>query len=282
MMTSTARRSSSGGAAPRREGRPPAELGASGGRGAGPGPPASRRRRSCSRQASATSPSPTRGASCTPGTTTSGRSSNGSSTHQPAGFAGHHGLRPGGRRRLHRALRGTVPESAIASMAPNGFVFSLANPTPEVDPEMAAPHAAVVATGRSDLPNQINNVLAFPGIFCGAIDARAHRDHRGDEAGRGRPPSPTWSATRCGPTTRPQPARPPGRRGGRRRRGRLRPRAERHRARPVDLAQHPRQQPLGDRPGQRGRPGRAPAPCARGADRRRRRRPPAARRPPRR
>ena len=68
---------------------------------------------------------------------------------------------------------GTVPEAAIASMAPNGIVFSLANPTPEVDPEMAARHAAVVATGRSDLPNQINNVLAFPGIFRGAIDARA-------------------------------------------------------------------------------------------------------------
>jgi malate dehydrogenase (oxaloacetate-decarboxylating) len=69
---------------------------------------------------------------------------------------------------------GTVPESAIASMAPNCIVFSLANPTPEVDPEMAAKYAAVVATGRSDLPNQINNVLAFPGIFRGAIDAGAH------------------------------------------------------------------------------------------------------------
>jgi malate dehydrogenase (oxaloacetate-decarboxylating) len=68
---------------------------------------------------------------------------------------------------------GSVPEAAIASMAPNGIVFSLANPTPEVDPGMAARHAAVVATGRSDLPNQINNVLAFPGIFRGAIDARA-------------------------------------------------------------------------------------------------------------
>ena len=68
---------------------------------------------------------------------------------------------------------GTVPESAIASMAPNCIVFSLANPIPEVDPEMAAKYAAVVATGRSDLPNQINNVLAFPGIFRGAIDAGA-------------------------------------------------------------------------------------------------------------
>jgi malate dehydrogenase (oxaloacetate-decarboxylating) len=68
---------------------------------------------------------------------------------------------------------GTVPESAIAAMAEGCFVFSLANPIPEVDPEMAARHAAIVATGRSDLPNQINNVLAFPGVFRGAIDARA-------------------------------------------------------------------------------------------------------------
>ncbi|HYH25603.1 MAG TPA: NADP-dependent malic enzyme [Blastococcus sp.] len=68
---------------------------------------------------------------------------------------------------------GSVPESAIASMAKDAIVFSLANPTPEVDPEMAARHAAVVATGRSDLPNQINNVLAFPGVFRGAIDAGA-------------------------------------------------------------------------------------------------------------
>jgi malate dehydrogenase (oxaloacetate-decarboxylating) len=68
---------------------------------------------------------------------------------------------------------GTVPEAAIASMAENCIVFSLANPIPEVDPEMAAKYAAVVATGRSDLPNQINNVLAFPGVFRGAIDAGA-------------------------------------------------------------------------------------------------------------
>jgi len=68
---------------------------------------------------------------------------------------------------------GQIPESAIASMAPNALVFSLANPTPEVDPIMAARYAAVVATGRSDLPNQINNVLAFPGVFKGAFDAGA-------------------------------------------------------------------------------------------------------------
>ncbi|MGK5113091.1 MULTISPECIES: NAD(P)-dependent malic enzyme [unclassified Geodermatophilus] len=68
---------------------------------------------------------------------------------------------------------GTVPEAAIASMAPQCIVFSLANPIPEVDPEMAAKYAAVVATGRSGEPNQINNVLAFPGVFRGAIDAGA-------------------------------------------------------------------------------------------------------------
>jgi malate dehydrogenase (oxaloacetate-decarboxylating) len=68
---------------------------------------------------------------------------------------------------------GSVPESAIASMAEGCIVLSLANPIPEVDPEMAARYAAVVATGRSDLPNQINNVLAFPGVFRGAIDAGA-------------------------------------------------------------------------------------------------------------
>jgi len=68
---------------------------------------------------------------------------------------------------------GSVPEAVISGMAPNGIVFSLANPIPEVDPDMAARYAAVVATGRSDLPNQINNVLAFPGVFRGAIDAGA-------------------------------------------------------------------------------------------------------------
>ncbi|CAN5350651.1 hypothetical protein BH24ACT9_BH24ACT9_10560 [soil metagenome] len=68
---------------------------------------------------------------------------------------------------------GQIPESAIASMAPHALIFSLANPTPEVDPIMAARYAAVVATGRSDLPNQINNVLAFPGDFKGAFDAHA-------------------------------------------------------------------------------------------------------------
>ncbi|MFU8852397.1 NAD(P)-dependent malic enzyme [Micromonospora sp. SL1-18] len=70
---------------------------------------------------------------------------------------------------------GQIPEQAVAGMAPGGIVFALANPTPEVHPEVAARHVAVVATGRSDYPNQINNVLAFPGVFRGALDARATR-----------------------------------------------------------------------------------------------------------
>ena len=70
---------------------------------------------------------------------------------------------------------GQVPESAIAGMAEEAIIFALANPTPEVDPAVAGKYAAVVATGRSDFPNQINNVLAFPGIFRGALDVRASR-----------------------------------------------------------------------------------------------------------
>jgi malate dehydrogenase (oxaloacetate-decarboxylating) len=70
---------------------------------------------------------------------------------------------------------GIVPEELIATMAPNGIVFALSNPDPEIHPEMAAKHAAVVATGRSDFLNQINNVLAFPGVFRGALDAGARR-----------------------------------------------------------------------------------------------------------
>ena len=70
---------------------------------------------------------------------------------------------------------GTVAEEVVATMAPGGVVFALANPDPEVDPAVAARYAAVVGTGRSDHPNQINNVLAFPGIFRGALDCGASR-----------------------------------------------------------------------------------------------------------
>jgi malate dehydrogenase (oxaloacetate-decarboxylating) len=62
----------------------------------------------------------------------------------------------------------------IATMAEGSIVFALANPIPEVDPVAASEHAAVVASGRSDLPNQINNVLAFPGVFRGLLDAASH------------------------------------------------------------------------------------------------------------
>ncbi|MER5504095.1 NADP-dependent malic enzyme [Streptomyces sp. NPDC002766] len=70
---------------------------------------------------------------------------------------------------------GTVAEEAVASMAEGAFVFAMANPNPEVHPDVAHKYAAVVATGRSDFPNQINNVLAFPGIFAGALQVRASR-----------------------------------------------------------------------------------------------------------
>lgn len=67
-----------------------------------------------------------------------------------------------------------LDEEDIKSMNADGIVFAMSNPQPEVDPEVAARHAAVVATGRSDFPNQINNVLAFPGFFRGLLDAAAH------------------------------------------------------------------------------------------------------------
>ena len=68
---------------------------------------------------------------------------------------------------------GAVSVDAVLAMADDAIVFAMANPTPEVPPEALAGHVAVIATGRSDYPNQINNVLAFPGIFRGALDVRA-------------------------------------------------------------------------------------------------------------
>ncbi|PBC47214.1 NADP-dependent malic enzyme [Rhodococcus sp. ACPA1] len=70
---------------------------------------------------------------------------------------------------------GTVPEELIRAMAKDSIVFALSNPDPEIHPDIARKHAAIVATGRSDFPNQINNVLAFPGVFRGALDAGARR-----------------------------------------------------------------------------------------------------------
>src|SRR3712207_2263161 len=68
-----------------------------------------------------------------------------------------------------------MPPEALDRMADDAMVFAMANPNPEVTPEEAAPYARIVATGRSDYPNQINNVLAFPGIFRGALDVRARQ-----------------------------------------------------------------------------------------------------------
>ncbi len=70
---------------------------------------------------------------------------------------------------------GTIAEEDLAKMAPGAMIFALANPTPEVHPDVAHRFAAIVATGRSDFPNQINNVLAFPGVFRGALDSGARQ-----------------------------------------------------------------------------------------------------------
>jgi malate dehydrogenase (oxaloacetate-decarboxylating) len=93
--------------------------------------------------------------------------------------------RTGLRGSLHEAMAGAdvflglsagaVGEETISQMAPASIIFALANPNPEVDPVLAHRYATIVATGRSDYPNQINNVLAFPGIFAGAFDAGARK-----------------------------------------------------------------------------------------------------------
>ena len=77
-------------------------------------------------------------------------------------------------------------------MADGAIVFALANPVPEVDPAAASRHAAVVATGRSDFANQINNVLAFPGVFRGLLDAQSHDGHRSTCCSR---PRTRWPAS---------------------------------------------------------------------------------------
>ncbi len=95
---------------------------------------------------------------------------------------------------------GLIEADSLAKMNDDAIVFAMANPTPEVMPEDAAPYVRIMATGRSDYPNQINNVLAFPGIFRGALDAGAPQHHRGDEArrrqGHRRWPSPRTTSPR--------------------------------------------------------------------------------------
>jgi malate dehydrogenase (oxaloacetate-decarboxylating) len=68
---------------------------------------------------------------------------------------------------------GKVDEADVAKLAPEAMIFAMANPDPEIHPDVARHYARVVATGRSDFPNQINNVLAFPGVFRGALEVRA-------------------------------------------------------------------------------------------------------------
>lgn len=70
---------------------------------------------------------------------------------------------------------GVLKEEYLKTMNPDPIIFALANPTPEIMPEVAAPYVKIMATGRSDYPNQINNVLSFPGIFRGALDCQARR-----------------------------------------------------------------------------------------------------------
>ena len=66
-----------------------------------------------------------------------------------------------------------MPAEALKKMNPDAMLFAMSNPTPEITPEAAEPYVRIIATGRSDYPNQINNVLCFPGIFRGALDVRA-------------------------------------------------------------------------------------------------------------
>ena len=96
-------------------------------------------------------------------------------TTNPRGLSGTLGVALTGADVFVGVSGGQVAEEDLAAMAPDSIVFALANPDPEVHPDVAARHAAVVATGRSDHPNQINNVLAFPGIFRGALDSGATR-----------------------------------------------------------------------------------------------------------
>jgi malate dehydrogenase (oxaloacetate-decarboxylating) len=80
---------------------------------------------------------------------------------------------------------GAITRAGVEGMADDAIVFAMANPVPEIAPEEIEGRAAVIATGRSDYPNQINNVLAFPGIFRGALDVRASAITAGMEVAAG-------------------------------------------------------------------------------------------------
>ncbi len=94
----------------------------------------------------------------------------------PEGFTGDlHGALAGADVFIGVSAPNVITGEDVASMAEGSIVFALANPVPEINPAVARRHATVVATGRSDYPNQINNVLAFPGVFRGLLDASATR-----------------------------------------------------------------------------------------------------------
>jgi len=101
---------------------------------------------------------------------------------------------------LGLSLPGAVSRAGIERMADNAIVFAMANPTPEIAPEDLPPgKVAVVATGRSDYPNQINNVLAFPGVFRGALDVRASTITEGMKVAAGHAIASVIAADELGP-----------------------------------------------------------------------------------
>ena len=113
---------------------------------------------------------------------------------------------------------GAFTAEGVRTMAPDAIVFAMANPTPEVQPEAVWEDVAIMATGRSDYPNQINNVLAFPGVFKGALQVRA-RTINDDEARRRAARSRRHPESELGPSTSSERLQPHRGAGGRRRRG---------------------------------------------------------------
>ena len=125
-------------------------------------------------------------------------------------------------------------------MAPDAIVFAMANPSPEVLPEEISGMTAVIATGRSDYPNQINNVLAFPGIFRGALrDVRATTITEGMEVAAGHAIAASISEARAVPGLHRPERVQPGCRAGGRGRGRRRGRGGRRRAPPPRAGRRP-------------------------------------------
>ncbi len=136
---------------------------------------------------------------------------------------------------------GAVSVEAVLDMADDAIVFAMANPTPEVPPEALAGKVAVIATGRSDYPNQINNVLAFPGIFRGALDVRASEINEAMKLAAGAALASVVTRGRAvGRVRDPERLQPRGRHEGRRGRRAGRDRERRRPPRPRRRARRPR------------------------------------------